>query len=116
MSKLDVIGTGWLNFLMLNKILFSVIENYLTLIDTIEEGVDVYSFWHNNSGIFPELSTVAFQILPAPSTSSACERDFSFASLFTESRRANISPENLNAKILLAANKDINKLLDPILF
>lgn len=84
------------------------------LVESSHESVDVYQFWCSNSAILPRLSDVALKILPAPATISSCERDFSFAGLFVESRKANLSPENLNAKILLAANKELIKALDPI--
>jgi len=85
------------------------------LIATLDESIGVYKVWQSNREVLSVLATVALQILPAPATSSSCERDFSFAGLFTESRKSNISPENLNAKIFLAANKNLIRILDPII-
>jgi len=96
------------------KFSFSYFENYLSLISSPIACDDLYKFWQANRTNFPMLATVAYQILPAPATSSSCERDFSFAGLFTESRKSNISPATLNAKIILAANKTLIKMLDPI--
>jgi len=80
----------------------------------MQEPVEVFKYWQSNREVYSDLATVALQILPAPATSSSCERDFSFAGLYTESRKAGLSPENLNAKLLLAANKDLIRTLDPI--
>jgi len=94
---------------------FSLLEKYFTLVESMKEPAEVFNFWQSNRSALSELSTIALQVLPAPATTSSCERDFSLAGLFTESRKANLSPDNLNAKIILTANKGLIKTLDPII-
>jgi hypothetical protein len=100
-----------------NDILFSsLFEKYEERISEYQncEG-GIYEFWQSNRSALSKLATVALQLLPAPATTSSCERQFSFAGLFTESRKANISPKNLESKLILAANKDLIEQLDPII-
>jgi hypothetical protein len=100
-----------------NDILFSSLfekyEEHISGYQNCEGGL--YEFWQSNRSALSKLAIVAFQILPTPATTSSCERQFSFAGLFTESRKANISPKNLESKLILAANKDLIKKLDPII-
>jgi hypothetical protein len=83
-------------------------------ISTLSPSEDPYQFWTGVGSHVPKLASVALQLLPAPATSSSCERDFSFTGVFTSSRKSQLSPENLNAKIILAANEELIELLDPI--
>lgn len=89
-----------------------MINKYLAVAGVYVE--DPYAFWTANKDSFGGLSKIAQQILSAPGTSSACERYFSMTGLFTEARKSNISPENLNAKLILAANKDIIQKFSPL--
>lgn len=75
---------------------------------------DPYKFWAMHKGSFRNLSMVAQQILSAPATSSSCERCFSMANIFVEPHKSNISPETLNAKLILATNKDLIQQFDLI--
>jgi len=93
--------------------LFSSFNTYMGIVGSINSD-DPYEFWAANKDNLRDLSTVAQQILSAPATSSSCERCFSFAGIFTEPRRSNLSRDSLNAKILLAANKGIIQQFNPL--
>jgi hypothetical protein len=60
----------------------------MNLAASSQEVDDVYSFWQANQVTLSKLSIVALQILPAPATSSSCERDFSFAGAFTDPEKS----------------------------
>ena len=51
-----------------------------------------------------ELPRIAQDILNIPGTSVPSERLFSISGILSEDRRCNISPENLERRVLLKAN------------
>jgi hypothetical protein len=94
--------------------IFSIIDKYTSIAESASPIEDIYAFWKSKETSLGRLVTVAKQLLPAPGTSSSCERDFSYTTLFTEARKANTSPLLLNSKLILAANMELINCFDPI--
>ena len=68
---------------------------------------DPLAWWAANSPKFPNLSIAAQHMLTIQSTSVASERIFSVAGQVVSSRRARLTPENVNIQMFL--NKNLEK-------
>lgn len=62
-------------------------------------------WWKEYSSKFPNLAKVARSMLAIPATSTASERVFSIAGHIVSKRRANLSPEHVDALVCISMNK-----------
>ena len=60
-----------------------------------------YNMWKQLADIPPSFRSLAKEILSIPSTETACERLFSALSAVTQSQMCNISPEMVNARLMV---------------
>lgn len=70
---------------------------------------DVLEFWKDNVKLMPKLSSIAAKVLSIPATSTPSERNFSIAGIVVNSRRSQISPDNLDRVLFLHNNYDLIK-------
>lgn len=67
---------------------------------------NVLQFWKNNSKMFPLLSQVAVATFCVPATSTPSERNFSTSGLVANSKKSQITPENLDKVVFVHNNYD----------
>ena len=64
-----------------------------------------YDFKESSNEFLTALPALAQDIMAIPATSVPSERLFSISGILSENRRSRISPENLENRVLIKANK-----------
>lgn len=70
---------------------------------------DILTFWKDNSKLMPLLSQVACAIYCTPATSTPSERNFSTSGLVANSKKSQITTENLDKVVFVHNNYDFIK-------
>ena len=81
------------------------VDRYFSATHTLAEKVDPVFFWVEHEQTYPLLSTVAFDTLVIPASSTPVERTFSTAGEATSGKRNRLSDKNLEREILFQKNK-----------
>ena len=66
--------------------------------------VSILSWWKDEAGRLPKLSTLARQLLAIPATSAASERSFSAAGCTVSARRTALAPETVDNIMFIHSN------------
>ena len=79
------------------------VEQYL-LKKPVPQQSCVLTWWKDNSSKYPQLASIARDLLSIPTTSATSERIFSTAGLTVNKLRSTLKPNHVNALVFLNKN------------
>lgn len=81
------------------------LEQYLTSIPSLEDGVDPVMHWVEQENMYPLLAPLSIDLLTIPGSSAPIERTFSTAGESSGGKRNRLSDVNLEREVLLRKNR-----------